>query len=591
LLDELRAGRVSGDAVIARLRREEGIALLLALAFTVALSLLVFGMVSYVTSNQHNAKNSSTDNAARAYAEAALDVAYSTIKHAGNTVGLNPANPALLGCAADTGVNANGNSDCSSPSPLCVPVVVACPSGTYTATVGTGTVTGYYTGQTTTSSYAGISKDASWWILAATGYARNASGKMDVKTLRATVQVTALDQGAVASVWNHVFLTAPWVQGVCQTTYSGNTTVLDMPVYTIGNLCFTGNSSGLSQTAGGQNIDLQVGGTLYYGGNGDFVGSSSTPIYSGVVKMGCSTSAAALSSATLASPSPPCVNGSSPSYHATNAGSYVSQDDPEMTDTQAEKDYANFDPGPRHPCLSGTTPSPLTLSQLDFAIGGTEGISTMPNNSGSGSAGGVFDVTPGTSYACVSQSGLNTGYLIWNAGNSSMNVTVGGVTVTVASKQLAINGSVFIDAPIQFSQSMTYKGVGVIMVSGQVNFPTNQERICAQNTNCAYSNWQGSSGNNDMLTVATLLASSATAINWTAQGITWQGSIWCRPSSTFFLTGQGGPVIQGPMSVGAMNISGNSFTFNPLPVIKNMPVGAPVPPNVSAQIGNMNVYG
>lgn len=582
--------------MIARLRQEEGIALLLALAFTIALSLLVFGMVSYVTSNQHNAKNSSTDSAARGYAEAALDVAYSTIKHAGNTVGLNPASPTLLGCASAVGSNAD--SDCTSPTVLCVPVVVACPSGTYTPTAGTATVTGFYTGTATGDSYAGISKGVGWWILSATGYARNASGKTDAKSLRGTVQITALDSGAVASVWNHVFLTAPWQQGVCTTTFTGNTTVLDMPVYTVGNLCFTGNSSGIQQTAGGQNVDVQIGGSLYYGGNGDFIGTSTTSIYSGVVQMGCATTLTQFQSATAASPAPACVNGTTPSYHVQNVGSYISQDDPELTSAQAEKDYSNFDPGPKHTCLAGTTPSPLNANQLDFSVAANEGSTTvpdsngtMPDNTGSGSSGGVLDLTPSTSYACVSQSGLNTGYLIWNAGSSAINVTVGSVTVAVAAKQLAINGSVFIDGPIKVSQSMTYKGVGVIMAAGQINLPTNNMSICAQNTNCVFSNWQGSSNNTDMLTLATLLTSSATAINWTGQGIIYQGSLWCRPSSTFFLTGQGGPVIQGPMSVGAMNISGNSFTFNPLPVIKNMPVGAPVPPNVSAQIGNMNVYG
>lgn len=577
--------------MIARLRQEEGIALLLALAFTVALSLLVFGTVSYVTSNQHNAQNSSTDGNARAYAEAALDVAYSTIQHAGNTVGLNPANPALLGCAAASGGTATGNSDCSSPTVLCVPVAAPCPSGTYTPTAGTATVVGFYTGTASTSTYASITEPAGWWILSATGYARNASGLIDAKALRGTVQISALDAGAVASVWNHVFLTAPWQQGVCTTTFTGNSTVLDMPVYTIGNLCFTGNSSGISQVVGGQNIDLQVGGTLYYGGGNDFIGASTTPIYSGVVQMGCSTTAAQLASATLTAPSPTCVNGASPTYYVANNESYISEDDPELTDAQAEKDYSNFDPGPKHPCLSGTTPSPLTTSQLDWAIGATEGT-TMPDNSGSGSANGVFDLTPSSSYACVSQSGLNTGYLIWNSSSSStMTVTVGSNSVSVAPLTLAINGSVFIDGPIKISQSMTYKGVGVIMAAGQINLPTNNMSICAQNTSCTFSNWQGSTGNNDMLTLATLLANSSAAINWTGQGIIYQASFWCRPSSTFFLTGQGGPQIQGPLSVGAMTINGNSFAFKPLPVIKNMPTGAPVPPNVSAKVGPLNVYG
>ena len=575
--------------MIARLRQEDGIALVLALAFTVALSLLVFGMVSYVTSNQHSAQNSSSDGNARAYAEAALDVAYSTIEHAGNTVGLNPASPSLLGCTAASGSYAN--SDCTSPTVLCVPVAAACPSGTYTPTPGTATVIGYYTGTASSTTYASITEPAGYWILSAIGYARNASGKLDAKSLRGTVQISALDSGAVASVWNHVFLTAPWQQGVCATTFSGNTTVLDMPVYTIGNLCFTGNSSGISQVAGGQNIDLQIGGTLYYGGLGDFIGSSTAPLYSGVVQMGCSTTATQLANATAASPSPACVNGPTPTYYVSNTESYVSESDPELSDAQAEKDYTNFDPGPKHPCLTGTTPSPLATSVLDFSIAGTEGSTTMPDNSGSGSSGGAFDITPTSSYACVSQSGLNTGYLIWNGGSSSITVTVGSNSVTVAAKQLAINGSVFIDGPVKISQSMTYKGVGVIMAAGQISLPTNNMSICAQNTGCSFSNWQGSTGNNDMLTLATLLPNSSAAINWTGQGIIWQGSFWCRPSSTFFLTGQGGPQIQGPMSVGSMNISGNSFAFKPLPVIKNMPTGAPVPPNVSAKVGPLNVYG
>ena len=576
--------------MIARLRQEDGIALVMALAFTVALSLLVFGMVSYVTSNQHNAQNSSTDGNARAYAEAALDVAYSTIEHAGNTVGLNPASPSLLGCAAASGSYAN--SDCTSPTVLCVPVAAACPSGTYTPTAGTATVIGYYTGTATTTTYANITEPAGYWILSATGYARNASGKLDAKGLRGAVQISALDSGAVASVWNHVFLTAPWQKGVCTTNFTGNTTVLNMPVYTIGNLCFSGNSSGISQVSTGQNIDLQVGGTLYYGSGNDFIGSSTTPLYSGVVQMGCSTTATQLANATLTAPAPACVNGSNPIYYVANAESYISEDDPELTDAQAEKDYSNFDPGPKHPCLAGTTPSPLTTSQLDWAIGASEGTTNnMPDNSGSGSSGGVFDLTPSSSYACVSQSGLNTGYLIWNAGSSAITVTVGSNSVSVPAKYLAINGSIFIDGPIKVSQSMTYKGVGVVMAAGQISLPTNNSNICAQNTNCTFSNWQGSTGNNDMLTLATLLANSAAAINWTGQGIKFQGSLWCRPSSTFYLTGQGGPDIQGPMSVGSMNINGNSFSFEPLPVIKNMPTGAPVPPNVSAKVGPLNIYG
>jgi hypothetical protein len=366
--------------------------------------------------------------------------------------------------------------------------------------------------------------------------------------------------------------------------------VLDMPVYTIGNLCFTGNSAGIQQTAGGQAVDVQVGGALFYGGNGDFIGTSTTPITSGAVQKGCPTSLASFQAETGAA----CTNGSNPSYHVSSVGTFVAQNDPELTDTQIEQDYTNFDPGPRHPCMTGTNPSPLTTSQLDFSIGASEGTTgNLPNDSGSGSAGGVFDLTPSSSYACISSSGIGTGYLVWNNGSSSLAVKNSSNTtlLTVPAKTLYINGAIYVDAPVQISQSMTYSGVGVVMSSGDINLPTNSATICAVNTSCTFSNWQGNSGNNSMLTLATVHRSSATAINWTGQGITWQGSLWCPTSSTFYLTGQGNPSIQGPFSCGAMNINGNSFSFQPLPVIKNMPVGAPVPPNVSATISALNVIG
>jgi hypothetical protein len=52
-----------------------------------------------------------------------------------------------------------------------------------------------------------------------------------------------------------------------------------------------------------------------------------------------------------------------------------------------------------------------------------------------------------------------------------------------------------------------------------------------------------------------------------------------------------GVSIQGPMAIGSFDASFNNASFKPLPVIKNMPVGAPVPPNVSASISPLHVYG
>src|SRR5436305_13209217 len=134
--------------MIKRLRQEEGVALLLALAFTLVLSTLVFAIVQYTTSNQNSARASQAATNATSYAEAALDSAYARINYAntsaGLSAGLSPSKPTLLGC----GTGLNGASDCTtaSPAPLCVGFTSTCPTGTYTPTAGNGSVYGFYAG-------------------------------------------------------------------------------------------------------------------------------------------------------------------------------------------------------------------------------------------------------------------------------------------------------------------------------------------------------------------------------------------------------------------------------------------------------------
>jgi Tfp pilus assembly protein PilX len=563
-------------AILRRLHDETGIALVMALAFTVALSALVFGMTTYVTSNQKSATNSGDDQLARQYAEAALNVAYSRIKYALNTTGMNPASPTLLGCGASNA--GTGASDCSSPAPLCVGFTGTCPSGTYTGTAGTASITGFYTG-TTSGSYAGISMTSSYWIIVATGYARNASGALDAKTVRGTVQVQALDQGAVASVWNHVFLTAPYQKGVCQTTFSGNTTVLDMPIYTIGNLCLTGNSSGLQQTAGGQAVDLQVGGKLVLGGTQTQVGdSSSAPITSGVAVGGCA--------ATITSTASDCTKSPWTSkYFVKNTDTFTSQQAPAETSTDINKDYSTFDPGPLHTCLSGTNPAPLADSAFDSTVSTGEGSTMSPDTSGSGTAGGTFNLTPTSSYACISKNGTGTGYLIWN-NNSSGNITVSGITVP--PKTLAINGSIYFDSNVTATQNATYSGTAVIEFSG--SFSTSAT-ICAvwYNGSCdtRTNMWQAGSSNTSMLTLVAIASNNSSAISFSSTLGAFQGSLWTQPSSGCNVGGTQ-YTIQGPMSLGTIALSGTQATLVPLPVIKNMPTGAPIPPNTGVKISAPN---
>jgi Tfp pilus assembly protein PilX len=547
--------------VINRLRQDErGIALVLALAISVALSLMVFSMTEYVTSNQRSAKTSSNDNLARNYAEAALDTAYSRINYANTqasiSAGLSPAKPTLLGC----GTGVSGASDCSSISPLCVAFTGNCPtSGTYSPTAGTAAVYGFFTGTAppANSTFSGVPQAASTWILVATGYTLNASGTLDAKTLRGTVYIGPGGAGAVASVWNHIFMTAPLVPNVCQANFAGNNMILDTPLYVIGNMCLSGQNTVMKEMTGGQAVDLQVGGKLSFSGSGTSVGDwTTTPvtgITSGAVVGGCTNGDVTTATTTC--------NSTNYHYSVRNTGSFISQSDPERSATQVASDYNTFDPGPKHACANGTMTTAFDSSP--------NGASEPDGNST------AFELAPTSSdYTCVSTSGASVGQLSWNH----------------TTHVLTINGSIFFDGNITISNNLTYVGSASIEVMGTITFQGNNLQVCAQNTSCLFTNWQGSSGNNDMLMLASVKTNLSPAIKFQDNAQTFQGSLFTQPSSNITFL-KNGDQTQGPMAVGSFDATFNNATIQPLPVIKNMPVGAPVPPNVSASVSPLTTIG
>jgi hypothetical protein len=155
-----------------------------------------------------------------------------------------------------------------------------------------------------------------------------------------------------------------------------------------------------------------------------------------------------------------------------------------------------------------------------------------------------------------------------------------------ATKVLTINGNVFLDGNLTISQSGTYTGTGVIEAAGTITFNGNNVTLCAV-SGCSFTNWQGTSGNNSMLTLVSLKPST-NAITFSNNNQTYQGSLWTQPTSsmTFVMNNVN---VQGPMTIGSFNNTFNNAVFQPLPVIKNMPVGAPLPPNSGATIGAMTI--
>jgi Tfp pilus assembly protein PilX len=528
------------------LAKEDGIALVVALGITIVLGILVASMITYTSSSQRSAQKSSADVQATHYAESALASAYSIIVKENSTLNGNPTKAFLLGCAgATSATDVNGPSNCTGsslqPQTVCI-TTTTCTAGTD----GTASIYGFFSGANpanfpagcTTGASGCVTVPASTWLLTATGYARNPAGLIDGKSTTAQVTISPLSAGFVASVWNHMFVTSPLTPGVCSLDFSGNNITANVPIYVIGNLCLGGSTINES---GGNKVDVMVGGYLYL--NGGNVGGTA-PITSGVAAGGCTSSK---TGATTSS----CTNGSW-NFHVQTVDDFIARDAPEQSGTDIAKDYASFDPGPKHACAAGGT-----LAATVFESAG----STVWDNTA-----GTFNLTPNSNYTCASANGAPNGELSWN------NTT----------KVLTVTGSVFIDGSVTVTQSLTYTSVGILEFAGTLQVTGNGTHICAIST-CSFTNWQGSSGNNQMLTFASLL-SNATAVTFVNNTQIFQGSLWTQPSSNVSFVFNGDS-IQGPISIGSIDTTKNNANFQPLPVIKNMPTGAPVPPNTSASVG------
>jgi Tfp pilus assembly protein PilX len=529
-----------------RLRNDDGIALVMALGIMVVLIIFVTSMIAFTTANGRGAQLSAGDVQARQYADAGLNSAYSMLNYQLTVANGNPAAANLLGCNGATGPSdTNGPSNCSSPvvDVICVTASGGCSAGT----AGSASVYGYYSG-TNPTTFSGVSVPAATWLLIAVGYARNPNtGSTMAKTESAMVTVNPLNSGRVAAVWNHIFLTAPLVPNQCSASFGGNNMTITDPLYVIGNLCITGQNTTVQETT--QPVDLMVGGKLILSGSGTSAGTSTKSLTSGVVVGGCNTTGVANAGGTC---------NSSTHYYVASADTWVDAKAPVQLASDVANDYASFDPGPNHHCATAANSLPN---------------STFDTNTTEGDSNATFELLPGSSYVCVSQGGSSVGQLSWN------NTT----------KVLTITGSVFIDGNLTISQTGSYSGTGVIEVSGTVTFNGNTTKLCAANPcNTAANAWQGTSGNNSMLTLVSLAASNSSAVLFTDNSQSFQGSLWTQPTSGLHFV-KNGVTIEGPMSLGGFDASFNNATFIPLPLITNMPVGAPLPPNTGAALSPMTI--
>src|SRR6266852_5085472 len=226
-------GEHSRSSIAHRLGDERGIALVMAIGILLVMALAVASMTGYTSLNRRSAATSNDRLGAQQYAESGLNGAYNVLSWT-LSGGANASAANLLGCAGATGpTDANGPSNCAAPTSK-----VFCVDGTSTCTAGqphTASVIGYFSGLSG-GSFLGTSVPPSTWLIVATGYAWNsATASVISQTARAQVTVKPLGAGAVAAVWNHVFITAPLLPNTCALNLSGNSVILTVPLYVIGN--------------------------------------------------------------------------------------------------------------------------------------------------------------------------------------------------------------------------------------------------------------------------------------------------------------------------------------------------------------------
>jgi Tfp pilus assembly protein PilX len=531
-------------------RDERGIALVMALVIMVSLAIVITGVIDYTSANSRSSSLGHGQQSANQIAEAGMTSAYSVINYwdwnvnppsgAGNVA----SDPTILGCAAGTA----GSSDCTSPTKKCFSVLTTCASASTLGQAGTASVFGIYGGTNGLTYYgygassAGIPVPAATWWIISTGYARNPTGAGTLaKQVQATVTVyndTNVPPNTAA--WNHVYSTAPQGAG-CEFDVNGNSVIIDVPVYVTGDMCLSGAGASVQEDlAHGQPVDLRVQGVLTFSGNSSFVGhigANTGDITSGVVGGGCNTKTG---NATTA-----CTNYD---YHV-RATSQLTTFLPPSPDANA---YNVSDPGPKHTCKLGTSPAPPSSGNPFESAG-----STVQDTSAA-----LFDLTPATSYSCLSNTAGSTAQLTWNASTSA----------------LTISGEIFFDGPIQLSQSATYSGKGTIYAAGAITFPNQNTNVCA-NATCDFTSWDP---NANMMMLVSLLA-TGNAITFTGNTDKFQGGIFAGSAATIYFRGNS-LNLQGPVIGGKFNY-GNSVSMKPLPAISKLPPGAPLGLNVHAAAG------
>jgi len=378
-----------------------------------------------------------------------------------------------------------------------------------------------------------------------------------VKTVSATIQVNPPKSNAYqVGVWNSVYSPFGPTAG-CDTTI-GQGINIAVPVYVGGNLCM-GQNATISKP-------VYVGGYLFFNNKQGAIGTSISPVNSAHVGGYCQVQNTGgqvnpCKSEPVSGPNKTNIWVSGAPNNLTGVASdFVGITPPKIcwsgsaaevasgacTNTPPGGWYTFASPGPNHPCSALSTGSPLPTFE-------SAGNTVMDR-----SVVSVFNLTPTTSYSCVT----SQGQLTWDATN----------------RVLTVVGTVFFDGSITMSTSgnlpMIYKGTGsggactqnadcqaVIYASGDISI--NSEKLCAVlnsgGTDCDWNNWDP---NKKLLIFA---SNGTTGITVGPSQTSFQGGLY---ATNTVATGQSA-VTEGPLVSGTKTVVlGQQFggTFPPITI-------------------------
>jgi hypothetical protein len=354
-----------------RLREERGMALVMALAISMVLSLGAASVVVYTTSNQKSAHRNKATSEAFHLAEAGLSRGLAILS--------NPSNNSLLTNTA-------------------TPLLPGSGSPTVDTSYGTGRTVKWY-GTFTQTGFAG-----GYWRVVGIGEVTSPTvpGGIVKRQVRALVPVSpASKQDNSTDSWSYIY--AKHTGSECDMTFTNNSDI-NASIYAAGNFCLV-NPTSLSgpASATAPQVKLYVKGYLKKSKQVN-IGSSAQPLSVVGLQNGCYDDYSFSTNLGTYYPAASC--GSARKIYPT-ASSTVPNVIAPTADFAAWYPWAS--PGPNSPCITGSNAPPFD----DDVVDPSNPLASKDNGLTS-----VVDLAPTTSYTCQTA----TGELSWNASTGKLTI-------------------------------------------------------------------------------------------------------------------------------------------------------------------------